>query len=101
MEKFGDFPNFSRIDISDRDRRGKKTNPGNERWPVHRWPGWECIGRSSRTFLPCPVGLRPLTVIGPITAKIRSMDHSSTTQAGERARETHNKCGITAHAADD
>lgn len=66
--------------------------------PIHRWPGWECIGSSTRTLLPCPVGLRPLAVTGLIAAKNRNLDQCSTTEAGERARETTNKCGIKAHA---
>lgn len=49
-------------------------------WPVYRWPGWEWIGTSARTFLPCPVGLRPLTGIGLTAAKSPSMDHSTTTE---------------------
>lgn len=88
--------------IFDRGRRGKKNpKPGNERWPAHRWPGWECAGRATRTFLPCPVGLRPLAVSGPIAAKSGSTDQSAEAGERERAPETHNKCGIPAHTTDD
>lgn len=84
---FGGFPHFPRhlvcVDISD---SGKQRLGWKERWPVYRWPGWECIGTSVRTFLPCPVGLGPLTAIGPIAAKSRSEDHSGTTEAGERSQ---------------
>lgn len=73
-------------------KRGKK-NTGNERWPVYRWPGWECAGRSTRTFLPCPVGIRPLAVTVLIAAKSGSRDQSGTTEAGEREQESHDKGG--------
>ena len=79
-------------------RRERKCRELEEKRPIYRWPGWECIGRSTRTLLPCPVGFGPLTVTGLIAAKSWNLDHSSTTEAGERVRETDKKCGITAHA---
>lgn len=80
------------------EEKGGRRGEVEEKRPIHRWPGWECIGRSTRTLLPCPVGLGLLAVTGLIAAKSWNLDHSSTTEAGERARETDNKCGITAHA---
>lgn len=91
-------------DISDRrsstlvEEKGWKCREMEEKRPIYRWPGWECFGRSTRTLLPCPVGLRPLTVTGLITAKNWNLDHSSTTEAGERAREADNKCVLRAYA---
>lgn len=68
-------PRHHCADISDRrsstlvEEKGGKSRELEEKRPIYRWPGWECIGRSTRTLLPCPVGLRPLTETGLIAAK--------------------------------
>lgn len=79
------------------EKRGKSRELGEKR-PIYRWPGWECIGRRTRTLLSCPEGLGPLTVTGLMAAKSQNLDHSNTTEAGGSARETDNKRGTKAHA---
>lgn len=73
MQRVSKF--FFHADISDRrsstlvEGKAEKRRELEEKRPIYRWPGWECIGKSTRTLLPCPVGLRLLTVTGLIAAK--------------------------------